>query len=102
VSDLLDLRRYVDESTETVYTDADLLTRISTATSLYSLAADIWLEKAARYSRLVDMQEGSSSRKLSQLSAHAMQMSAQYAARATSNTSALITRPTVLRDIERP
>jgi methyl coenzyme M reductase alpha subunit len=73
------LRRYVDEPTEDTYTDVVLSSRIDTATSVEALASIIWLEKAAAYARLVDMQEGSSRRSLSQLQAAAMRMSTQFA-----------------------
>jgi hypothetical protein len=72
------LRRYVDEPTEDTYTDVVLSSRIDTATSVEALASIIWLEKAAAYARLVDMQEGSR-RSLSQLQAAAMRMSTQFA-----------------------
>ena len=65
-------RLTIAESTDETYSDADLGARIDAATDLNSLAADIWLEKAGRYSRLVDMQEGTSRRSLSQLQDQAL------------------------------
>ena len=96
-----DLRRFIDEPTEEVYTNVALTDRIAVASSLEALARDIWLEKAARYSRLVDMQEGSSSRKLSQLGDKALAMAGRFGALVSEDLPASSARPTRVRDIER-
>lgn len=75
---IVQLRRYIDEPTETTYTNVDLAARIDAGSSLENVASIIWLEKAAAYGRLVDMQEGSSRRSLSQLQSAALTMSTQF------------------------
>jgi len=102
MTDITDLRLYIDEPTDVVYPDATLLARIETAASLYHLARDIWLEKAARYSRLVDMTEGTSSRKLSQLQQQSLAMANNYGGLAQDGTNPSSARRTRLRAIERP
>jgi hypothetical protein len=97
---LEDLRRMIDEPTEAVYTDVALSERITSAASLNALAQEIWLEKSARYSRLVDMSEGSSSRKLSQLYTQAVGMAGKYGALAEAGGLGG-SRPTRIRPIER-
>jgi hypothetical protein len=97
---LEDLRRYIDEPTQAVYSDIDLSTRIDTAVSLNHLAREIWLEKAARYSRLVDMQEGSSRRTLSQLYTQALGMAGNFG-KLADDGAPLTSRPTRIRSIER-
>lgn len=95
------LRRYVDEPTQTTYTDVVLSSRIDAAPSIENLASTIWLEKAAAYGRLVDMQEGSSRRSLSQLQDQALTMFARFAggADATAGSSG---KHATTRPIERP
>jgi hypothetical protein len=67
-----------EQIVQTTYTDVDLEARIDAGTSLENVASVIWLEKAAAYGRLVDMQEGASRRSLSQLQAAALRMSTQF------------------------
>jgi len=99
--DIATLRRYVNEPTQTPYTDAALGLRIDAASSLSFLAREIWLEKAASYAGLVDMQEGSSRRSLSQLRENALSMAASFGEGGTLLPTADAGRRTVLRDIER-
>lgn len=74
------LRGMINEPTETPYTDISLGIRIDAEPSLEAVAANIWREKAARYSELVDVQEGNSRRNLGDLYEQALAMADQYAA----------------------
>ena len=98
-----DLRRYIDEPISASYPDAVLLDRLTSAQSTYHLARDIWYEKAGRYARLVDMQEGSSRRSLSQLQENALRMATWYGKLANGDGDGGTTgrRPTRIRPIER-
>lgn len=72
-----ELRRLIDEPDNVPpWMDDVLSARLDAreGTSIASLAATIWREKAAMYSGLIDVQEGSSSRKLSQLQSQALKM----------------------------
>lgn len=66
-------RLTIGEPDETMYTNVSLSDRLDVTESA-DLAITIWREKAASYARLVDMQEGTSRRTLSQLMEHALQM----------------------------
>lgn len=97
--EIAQLRRYVDEPTQTTYTDAQLSARIDAGTSVESVASQIWLEKAAAYGRLVDMQEGSSRRSLSQLQQQALVLSTTLGGGSSTSAGS---RRTTTRPIERP
>jgi hypothetical protein len=73
---IADLRRLINEADDVEpWTDVYLSSRIDLWTgTINGLAATIWREKAAEYSELVDIQEGSSNRKLSQMYAQALKM----------------------------
>lgn len=73
-----ELRRLINEPTQDPYTDEILSIRIDAEPDLRTLAATIWREKAAQYAGLVDIKEGNSDRKLSQLYKQAMDMAARY------------------------
>lgn len=60
------------------YTDAYLSGLIDAATSLDSVAGHVWATKAASYSEMVDVQEGSSKRSLGSLQANALKMAGHY------------------------
>lgn len=60
------------------YTDAELSDRIDETGDLDLLAYNIWTEKAASYSDVVDMTESGSSRSLSQLQKNALSMAATF------------------------
>jgi len=69
------LRRLINEPDATTYTDAVLSTRLDAiAGDANALASVIWREKAATYAGLIDVQEGNSVRKMSQLYAQAVKM----------------------------
>ena len=72
---IADLRALIDEPDTTTYTDEVLAARIDAVDGdLYPLASTIWREKAARYAGMIDVQEGSSNRKMSQLYQNALSM----------------------------
>lgn len=73
---IAELRRLINEPDNVEpFTDAYLTGRLDGwAGSISGLAAVMWREKAASYSELVDIQEGNSNRKLSQLYAQALKM----------------------------
>lgn len=60
------------------YTDVKLSLRIDTGEDPRAIAASIWREKAASYSTMVDVQEGSSKRSLSQLQKQALSMASSF------------------------
>ena len=93
------LRLTIGEPTEDTYTDAQLSDRIDTADNVTLLAATIWREKAAAYARLVDMQEGTSRRTLSQLQDQALKMATSLTEEAGGSTGG--SRRTTTRAIER-
>lgn len=83
-----DLRALLDEPDTTTYSDATLSTRIDAAKGdLYPLASQIWREKAARYAGLIDVQEGSSNRKMSQLYQNALSMASSLVVDVTGASS---------------
>lgn len=97
---IAELRRLIDEPTPETFTDEVLSTRIDAEPGdLRVLASTIWREKAARFAGLVDIKEGNSDRKLSQLHKHALEM-----ATALGGADAVVgalSRPTRTRKIER-
>lgn len=68
---IAELRRKISEPDQTTYSDADLSNKIDNGGSINAVAADIWEEKSAMYSEMVDISEAGSSRKNSQLSSNA-------------------------------
>jgi len=77
---IAELRRYINEPVDAEpWTDAELAARIDAGTSTRLVASEIWEEKAASYSELIDVQEGNSNRKLSQLRAQASAMAKDFA-----------------------
>jgi hypothetical protein len=71
-------RLIINEQDGATYSDQMLSDRLDAAVSERRLASNIWLEKAAKYASLVDIQEGTSRRSLSQLQEHALLMAARY------------------------
>lgn len=72
------LRLLIAEPSEDSYTDSQLSARLDAITNVAELAATIWTEKAGKYASLVDMQEGTSRRSLSQLQEQALAMAARF------------------------
>lgn len=70
------LRRMIAEDTEEVYTNVELGTRLDAAADPKHtrISWEIWTEKAARYTSLVDVSEGGSSRSMGQLQQKAIEM----------------------------
>lgn len=60
------------------YDDAALAGRIDSADTLAAVALDVWTEKAAAATGLVDISEGGSSRKNSDIQEQALRMVALY------------------------
>lgn len=81
-----DLRRAVNEPKgESDYNDDQLNAILAENDgNLPAAAAAVWREKAAKAAELVDLVEGASSRKLSDLSANALRMAAMYQGQADS------------------
>jgi hypothetical protein len=77
---IAELRRLINELDDVApYTSAELSDRIDSSTSVRMAASSIWTDKAAGYADLIDVQEGNSSRKLSQLRTNALDMAATFA-----------------------
>lgn len=99
---IAELRRLINEPDDVApWTGAVLAARIDEdpTLDLRTLAATIWREKAATYAGLVDIKEGNSDRKLSQLYKNALEM-----ATSLGGADALVVgsgRPTRTRKIER-
>mgnify|MGYP003407042812 CR=1 FL=1 len=72
-ADIATLRQLVNEPDTTTYTDEQLGAMIDSLT-VNGAAADIWARKAASLSESVDMTEGGSSRKNSDLLKNAITM----------------------------
>jgi hypothetical protein len=94
------LRRLVDEPDETTYSDEEMQERLDSASGINSAARDIWAEKLAAASALVNMSEGGSSRSQSQAYDHAKEMFHLYTSLADSEGGASAGSP-VLRRIVR-
>lgn len=98
--DIAELRRLINEPDNVApWTDLVLDARIEADPDLVALASAIWREKAATYAGLVDVKEGNSDRKLSQLYKNALEMSTSLGVSATATVSA--GRRTTTRRIER-
>jgi DNA polymerase III delta prime subunit len=99
---LATLRRYIAEPTEANYTDA-LLDSIydGQGGDLEAAASEIWLDKAAKSATLVDISEGNSSRKNSQVYNQALKQATFFGASAAAVSTAG-TRSARTRAIERP
>lgn len=95
------LRPLVAEPTMEIYSDS-LLAAYLTRNALDPnvTAAEIWREKAAGYAELVDVTEGSSSRKMSQLHGQATTQAKMYSDSASTSSSGKVGYP-VTRAITR-
>lgn len=86
-SDIAALRLLIDEPEQDTYTDENLNARLDVSgASGYSVAYDIWTEKAAGAAGLVDISEGGSSRKLGDIYEQALGMAEAMRQRAISPT----------------
>lgn len=92
------LKKFIGDAIGT-YTDEQLIALL-TASDSFTVASNIWSEYAASTATLIDMSEGSSSRKLGSLYAQAQKMSAHFAdlvpvsaAVAGATTTSKISRP---------
>lgn len=98
---IMELRDLVDEPTEDPFTDAILGTIIDASDGdLITAAKAVWVRKSARLAKLVDVREGNSDRKLSQLHKQALEMVAQYTALTAASPEAT-TRRSRTRKIDR-
>jgi hypothetical protein len=100
-AEIQELRLRIGEPTSEMYSDATLSDRIDAAENVTLLAAQIWSEKAAKYAAMVDMQEGTSRRSLSQLQEQALKMSTALSAEAGGSGGVSGVRRTTTRAIER-
>jgi hypothetical protein len=99
---LATLRRYIAEPTEANYSDV-LLNSIFDGQDgdLEAAASEVWLDKAAKSATLVDISEGNSSRKNSQVYNNALKQATFFGASAA-EVSTAGTRSARTRAIERP
>lgn len=79
--EIASLRLLIAEDTEERYTDEQLSLRLDGADSPDRVAYQIWSEKAAYYTSLVDTSEGGSSRSNGQLQEKALKMVALFKSR---------------------
>jgi hypothetical protein len=102
VAVLTRLRRFIAEPTDANgYTDQVLSDMFDAAGGDVNItAADVWREKAGKAADLVDVSEGSSSRKMSQVSANALKQADFYESLTVTATGA-VTRGARTRAIER-
>lgn len=76
---ILRLRLMIDETDSAVYTDEMLGSIIDQAElDLDTAASEVWQQKAARFSTLVDTTESGSSRRMSQLASNALAQAKFY------------------------
>lgn len=105
VAQISNLRLMVDEPDETNYTEGELSDMIDVAlASGYTLnlpARDIWLQKAARFSTLVNMSEGGSSRSNGDLFARAKGMADLYSGLVTKEGKVISNTGVVIRQLTR-
>ena len=87
---------------ETTYTDEELLQMYATLGSVNCVAARIWSEKAGQAGDLIDITEGSSTRRMSQIGTQARTTADFYMALCAAETGGGDTRRTRTRAIERP
>lgn len=98
------LRRMIDDpaGADQIYSDLSLSALIDQAEGdLDATAAELWQEKAASFSRLVDVSEAGSSRKMSDLYKNALTMAKHYQER-VQVVSADLSGRTRVRPIVRP
>lgn len=80
------VRSYIDDLGEPAFfTNTDIInaltrTTVNGVTNVEAATANLWRQKAARYSGLVDVSEAGSSRKFSDLHKNALAMAGKYEA----------------------
>lgn len=87
---------------ETTYTDEELLEMYNTLGGVNCVAARIWSEKAGQAGDLIDITEGSSTRRMSQIGTQARTTADFYMALCAAEKGGGDTRRTRTRAIERP
>jgi hypothetical protein len=107
LEDLTVLRHYIDEQDTTIYADAFLVDVIERNDGdLNAAASEVWGMKAARFSKLVDVTESGSSRKLSDKAKNAASMAAYYKGLGvdvvTVQSAQTHTRPIIRSTVARP
>jgi hypothetical protein len=99
VDEIATLRRYVAEPDETDWTDETLGAIIDASDSLNAAALEVWDSKAATLAALVDISEGGSSRKNSDLAKNALLMRGLFAKRIDDARD--LTRGTLIKRLAR-
>jgi len=77
-SEIAQLRALINDPDADVYTDEQLAAAIDAAGGVNGAAADIWTQKAAASSTLVNVSESGSSRSLGDLQKNALAMARQF------------------------
>jgi hypothetical protein len=85
-----------------MFSDTELGAYVDASLTVRSAAGSVWAVKASRYAGLVDVTEGSSSRKNSQLHAQALKMAEYYAPSSTGGGGSTTTGRSGTRAIVRP
>jgi hypothetical protein len=99
---IAELRRLINEPDESVYSDIVLAARLDEeGSTINGTASSIWREKAATYASLIDVQEGNSNRKLSQLQVNALKMAEAVLVGDSGEAITGTSRPARTRQIER-
>lgn len=99
--DIAALRLLIAEPEQDTYSDEDLATRLGAADQ-YTVAYDIWTEKAAAAAELVDITEGGSSRKLGDVYEQALGMASAMRDRAISATNPPSGAGVRIKSLKRP
>lgn len=99
VDQIATLRLYVAEPDETTWSDEALSVVIDSTSSLFLAAVEVWDAKAATFSALVDISEGGSSRKNSDLLKNAITMRDLFASKDASAVA--LARGTRIRRLAR-
>lgn len=84
---ITEVRQNTDTVADVVEYDDEYLGGLVDTYSIAGASARVWQNKAAKFAKLVDVTEGSSSRKMSQLHDHAMEMAGHFYALAGETSS---------------
>jgi hypothetical protein len=97
------LRLLISEPTADTFTDAQLSTMIDEASGdLNRSAYDVWVIKASNAASLVDMSEGGSTRKMSDLQKQALTMASHFSSQVSGGVDPEAPRFTTLSKLARP